>query len=165
MKIILESLRFMFIFLMLLTILGGIAHLTFSSIGIAENYDWIAMIVAFSLTFVLYRYKGWGKAFDKKNLWMSVILMVLLSLVIPDVSPTHLHTTEYGYSYGFPFKFLTLYIENGSKFVIPNLFSGGITGWNVGMGLFGNIILFNFSLHFICKKLTNETRDLVNKES
>ncbi len=124
MRIVLESLRFVFIFSVLLTIIGVVFHLALLSIGFhADAYAWIGMVSSLILTFILYRNRGWEKVFDRKILCTSVILIIFLSLLIPDASPLHLHTTKYSYSYGFPFQFLTLYMENGTNFVIPNLFS------------------------------------------
>ncbi|MCT2535312.1 hypothetical protein NC661_21110 [Aquibacillus koreensis] len=163
MRVVLESLRFVIIFSLLWTMIGAITHLTLLSLGvIVEPYIWIAFVGVLIFMFALYRNRGWGIFFNKKILCTSVILIILFVLFIPDSSPAHLHTTKYVYSYGFPFQFLTLYVENGNEFVISNLFSGGITAWDLSMGVFGNFILFYFTLHFIRKKLSN---GLVNKKS
>src|SRR5690625_1281867 len=79
-------------------------------------------------------------------------LFILFSILIPEASPSHLHTTKYVYAYGFPFKFLSIYVENGSKFLIPNLFSQGFTDWHLSINFLGNFLIFYFSLRFLFKK-------------
>lgn len=157
MKVILELIRFTFIFFLTLTILGAVSDLTLSMVGVTEQYGLLAIIGSFILVSILYKKRGWDKVFNKKILWSSVIAIVLLLVIIPDLSPTHLHTTKYTYSYGFPFKFLTLYIENGTRFLIPNLFTGEMTGWVANLGVIGNFIFFYFSLRFIVYKFMNDT--------
>src|SRR5690625_161686 len=152
MKIILETLRFTLIFFVLSTIIGMITQISFLAIGIdPDKYSWIAIIGVFMLTFTIYRHKGWGKVFHKKILWTALVSMILLAIFIPDVAPAHLHTDKYVYSYGFPFSFLTLYVGDGSKFLLPNLASNHFTGWSLGMGMLGNFIIFYFALRFIFK--------------
>lgn len=66
MKVILESFRFLFISIVLLTFLGGIAYLTYSTTGVnLESYDWILVITAFILTLYIFKKKGWGKVYHK----------------------------------------------------------------------------------------------------
>ncbi|WP_407272530.1 hypothetical protein [Radiobacillus sp. PE A8.2] len=162
MKILLESLRFTFIFFILLTIVGVVNYLILSSIGInAENYGWIAIIYVFVILYFLYKHKGWSSVYNPKILWTSVGFIVLLSLLIPDLTPEHLHTTIYAYSFGFPFHIFTLYIDNGSNFLLSNIFSGGITGWNMSMGILGNFILFYFFFRFILLEFTNNAANEV----
>ncbi|WP_117170310.1 hypothetical protein [Paraliobacillus sediminis] len=158
MKIVLESLRFYLIFFIFGTILTFITHLVFFTIGVdPEKFSWIAIVGAFIFMFVLYRNRGWGKKYNNLILWSSVILIVLFILVIPDTSPTHLHTSIYVYSYGFPDAFLTLYIEDGTSFIIPNLFSKRIMNWDVySFGLLVNFIVMYLSLQFIFKYVTKE---------
>ncbi|SDM21759.1 hypothetical protein [Sediminibacillus halophilus] len=145
MRITIETLRFIFIVYLLSMVCGVIANLTFSRIGLyPENYSWTVVVGVLILLFLLYKKMGWGKDFNKTILWTSVAFVVLLALLIPDNSPTYLHTTNYSYSYGFPFPFLTLHVENGSAFFIPNLISGGVIGWTAGIGLFGNFLLYYF---------------------
>lgn len=157
MKVILELIRFTFIFFLTLTILGAVTELTLSMVGVNEHYGLIAIIGSFILVSILYKKREWDNVFNKKILWSSIIAIILLLVIIPDLSPTHLHTTKYSYSYGFPFKFLTLYIENGTRFLIPNLFTGGMTDWVAHLGVIGNFIFFYFSLRFIFYKFTNDT--------
>lgn len=59
MKIVLESLRFLLIFFISLTILSLITHLAFIMSGVdPEKYSWIAIVGAFIFMFVLYRNRG-----------------------------------------------------------------------------------------------------------
>ncbi len=157
MRIILELLRFSLIFFALSTMIGIITQITFLATGIdPEKHGWISVIIVFILIFALYRNKGWGKVFNKKILWTTLISMILLAIFIPDVAPAHLHTDRYAYSYGFPFNFLTLHIENGTKLLIPNLFSGKFVSWSLSMGMLGNFVIFYFALSFIFKSITNK---------
>lgn len=163
MKIVLESLRFYFIFFIFLTILVFITHLVLFAIGVdPEKYSWIAIVGAFITNLLLYKNRGWGKKYNNLILWSSFILIVLLILVIPDSSPSQFRASRYVYSYGFPFRFLTLYIENGTSFFIPNLFSKGITDWGMdSFVLFVNFIIIYFSLQFIFKYVTNKRKESV----
>jgi|SRR5690625_536543 len=158
MKILIETLRFTLVFFVLSTIIGMITEISFLAIGIdPDKYSWIAIIGVFMLTIAIYRHKDWGRVFHKKLLWTALVSMILLTLFIPDVIPAHLHTDKYVYSYGFPFNFLTLYVEDGSKFLLPNLISKNFTGWSLGiMGMLGNFIIFYFALRFICKYFSNK---------
>ncbi|WP_186580223.1 hypothetical protein [Aquibacillus kalidii] len=161
MKVILESFRFVFIFIVLEVALSLISYIILYPIigNIAEAYyGWTAAIGTFIIMFFLYRKKGWGKDyFNKSIFWLSVIFIVLLSLLIPDSTPEHFHATIYAYSYGFPFKFLTLYNESGAKFLIQNIFSGRFTRWDVSMGgILGNFILFYLFLQFIFLKFSKK---------
>lgn len=153
MKVILESFRFLFISIVLLTFLGGIAYLTYSTTGVnLESYDWILVITAFILTLYIFKKKGWGKVYHKTFFWTSLIMVIFFSILIPEASPSHLHATKYVYAYGFPFKFLNIYVENGSKFLIPNLFSQGFAGWHLSINFLGNFLIFYFALRFLFKK-------------
>lgn len=153
MKIILETLRFILLFSVLSTVIGIITQITFLAIGIDPNkYGWIAIFIAFIFMIRLYKNKNWDKKFNKKILWTALISIALLTIFIPDGSPTHLHTDRYAYSYGLPFNFLTLYVEGGSKFLFPNILSGNLTDWSVSIGLFGNFVIFYLCLQFILKK-------------
>lgn len=154
MKIILESLRFMLIYFLFAAISGFIFFFMFSVIGAnPEKYDWIVFIVALIVTLVLYKYKRWGKIFQRSSLWIALVLIVLFTLVIPDMSPVHFYSSKYVYSYGFPFPFLKLYVDNGSSFLLPNLFANGFTGWS------GNVnVLFNFFFYYILLSLIMKNR-------
>ncbi len=164
MKIVLETLRFIFIFFILSTIFSGIYHLAFSeTMSDAEKYSWCIFAVSFIFMLVLYGRMGWGKVFNKKILWASVTFIVLLTLIIPDVSPAQLHSGVYVYSYGFPFKFFTLHVEDGTKFVLTNLFSEGMTTWHADMWMFVNFILFYMCFHFISRNFS--TKAFLNKEN
>ncbi|WP_162632573.1 hypothetical protein [Paraliobacillus zengyii] len=153
MKIVWESLRFILIFTILMLILGFITDLILLMIGLtAEIYRSIAIIAAFIITCLLYKKKGWGKKYNKLILLITFILIVLFTVVIPDMSPTHLHTWKYAYSYGFPFHFFTLYSENGATFIIPNLFSKGRIIWDAQIFLiYLNFIIIYFTIHFLFK--------------
>lgn len=154
MKIVLESLRFTAIVFILLPIFGLLTHLIYPLINMnPEKYEWTALIGVFIVMFFIYRNRGWGQVFNKKILWSSIILVILLSIVLPSMAPEHLHTSKYAYSYGFPFTFLTIYIEDGTKFLLPNLFSGQFAEWSMEIGILGNILFFYFILqHFYTKK-------------
>ena len=157
MRIVLESLRFTCVFFVFSTILGIIAYMLYSIIGIDfERYGWTAIIGVFVLTYLFYRNRGWGKVYNKKIVWISIILIMLLSLLIPDVTPEHLHTNKYAYSYGFPFNFITLYIKSGTKYLIPNLLSEGFPEWNIGTGILANFIIFYLTIQLIFKKVANK---------
>ncbi|MDQ0297769.1 peptidoglycan/LPS O-acetylase OafA/YrhL [Salibacterium salarium] len=154
MRVTLESFRFVFIFFVLLTVLSVMSYMIYYSI-IGDNaeryYGWTAAIGTFVIMLFLYRNKGWGKGYIKKSiLWLSLVLVVLLAMFIPDLSPTHLHTDRFVYSYGFPFNFLTVYSESGSKFLTPNLLSSGDV--NMSIGILLNFIIFYFVVRFIFGK-------------
>lgn len=153
MKIVLESLRFTAIFFALLLLFGLLTHLIYPLIGMnPEKFEWTGMIGVCIVIFAIYQNRGWGKIFNKKIFWSSIVLVILSSIIIPSVSPDHLHTSKYAYSYGFPFTFLTIYIENGTKFLLPNLFSGQLTQWSMGIGMLGNFLLFYFILQLFYTK-------------
>lgn len=169
MRVILESIRFVSIFFVLGTVLSVFSFMILYPI-IGENaensYGWTSMICTLVIMFFLYRNKGWGKGlFNKTILWFSLLFVVLLAMLTPGLNPEHLHTTKYAYSYGIPFNFLTLYIENSPKFLISNLISGRITGWSVSVGgILANFILFYFIFRLILLKLPNKAvNDLSSK--
>ncbi|MDY0407847.1 hypothetical protein ACFFIS_12740 [Virgibacillus soli] len=152
MRMVIETLRFIAVFYSILVVFGTITYLTFLTFDMnIDTYSWILIMFVFILTVVLYQTKGWGKVYHNKVLWTSVILIILTSILFPDVSPTHLHSNVYAYSYGFPFKFLTIYIENGNTFVIPNLFSKKNASWSIDTTIFANFILWYFLLQTIYK--------------
>src|SRR5690625_31325 len=153
MKVIVESFRFLFISIVLLTFLGGIAYLTYSTTGFnVESYDGILVITACIITLYIFKKKGWGRVYHKELLCSLIILVILFTILIPEASSSHLHTTKYVYDYGFPFKFSSIYVENGSTFLIPNLFSQGFTDWHLSTNFLGNFLIFYFSLRFLFKK-------------
>ncbi len=91
-RVILELFRIIIIFAILATVLGGIPHAFYTTIGIdTDNYGWTAMLGVFILIFVLYRNKlqfsGWytGKGGEKlpkglsKLLIISAIVLLLFS--------------------------------------------------------------------------------------
>ncbi|WP_416150830.1 hypothetical protein ACM26V_07645 [Salipaludibacillus sp. HK11] len=151
MRIVLESLRFIFIFFILSTILGVVTHLILLSIGVnADKYSWTAVFGVFLLMFALYRNRGWGKGYNKSIIWFSVSLIVLLSLLIPDLTPVNLHTNKYSYSYGFPFEFLTVNSETGTTFLLPKLLNGASISFDI-WNILVNFLIFYFATHFILK--------------
>ena len=87
MRIILEILRVMFIFLILMAILGTVFENLYLSIGNgAEKYSWISLIASFILIFVLYRNKyqfsGWYEGEGKEKLPRKVSQILITSSVI-----------------------------------------------------------------------------------
>ncbi|RKL66555.1 hypothetical protein CR203_14800 [Salipaludibacillus neizhouensis] len=87
MRIVLESLRFIGIYFLLLTILGVITYLILSSFGLnAEKYSWTAIVSAFILIFVLYKKMGWGEGYNNPILCISLMLIIIFSLLIPDTN-------------------------------------------------------------------------------
>lgn len=144
-KVLLEMLRFTVLFFILSTLLGMLTFWTLSISGLnTAHSDWIVMILVLSVLFTLYRIKGWYKAFDNQVLWISITAIILLVVIVPAFSPVSVNATRTAYSYGFPFHFLTLYIDDGSNFLIPNLFSSGYKGWSLSIGLLLNFIFFYF---------------------
>ena len=87
MRIILEILRVMFIFLILMAILGTVFENLYLGIGNgAEKYSWISLIASFNLIFVLYRNKfqfsGWYEGEGKEKLPRKVSQILITSSVI-----------------------------------------------------------------------------------
>ncbi|MDL4842352.1 hypothetical protein [Aquibacillus rhizosphaerae] len=166
MRIIFEVLRFMVILSLLATFVGFTTQLIFIFIGVEnESYIWITAIGVFILMIVLYRNR-WKSHIKKRLLWNSIIFIVLLAVLIPDLSPTHFHSTIYVYSYGFPFEFITLRSENGAKFLIPNLFSRNHS-WSIDNTIYVNFLLLYFALDFTLKifnKISKNPVDEVNNE-
>ncbi|UOQ46842.1 hypothetical protein MUN88_12125 [Gracilibacillus caseinilyticus] len=154
MKITLETFRFALLLVLFGTVLSFISYmLLYPMIG--ENaeryYSWVATIGSFVLLLFLYQKKGWGKGYFKKSiLWLSLGLVVLLAMFIPDLSPAHHYSNVFVYSYGFPISFLTVRSEGGSSFLATNLLSDS----DVSMdgGIIFNFLIFYFVLHFIFTK-------------
>ncbi|WP_217585978.1 hypothetical protein [Lentibacillus saliphilus] len=155
--LILESLRFIVVFHILLVLIGGMTHYFLEIIGVdADTYWWTVIIAVLIVTFTLYKNRGWGKGYVNKSiLLLSLALIVLLSLSIPDSAPTQLHTSISTYTYGFPFNFLTIYSADGTHFLFPNLLSG-VTLSNISLNtaaIVSNVLIFYFCLRFIFRRL------------
>lgn len=154
MRVMLESLRFTFIFFVCTTILSFAVSMTYEMIGLNTTiYDWTIVMGAFVLMIVLYKLKGWGKVYNKTILWTSVTFITIFTMLIPDRLPVHLHSDKFAYAYGFPFKFLTIYVENGNKFLLPNLMSKGSIDWSLDLDILVNFLVVYFALYFIFKKM------------
>src|SRR5699024_1133361 len=93
-----------------------------------------------------------GRYIIKHFFWTSLIMVIFFSILIPEASPSHLHATKYVYAYGFPFKFLNIYVEKGSKYLIPNLFSQGGAWWQLSINFLCNFLIFYFAFRFLFKK-------------
>lgn len=96
MRLILELIRIIFIFAILATVLGGIPHAIYSTIGIdTDKYGWTAMIGVFVLIFVLYRNKfqfsGWYTGKGREKLPNGVSNTLIISAIILLLSPPILH--------------------------------------------------------------------------
>lgn len=144
------------------TAISIMTFIAYSLIGIdAEKYLWTSFIFTLIFIYVLYKRKGWGKGYVvRKAAWVSISVIILFILVIPDRSPTHLHTVKYMYSYGFPFPFLTLYGDNnGSSFFISNLFSG-VSSWVMNTQIFANFIVFYFVFYLLLNIRERKARNL-----
>lgn len=142
MKIALESGRFALIFLMFFTILSGMFYILLSSLQLQPaSFEWLAIFGAIGLTYLLYRRKGWGEVFHKRTLILAIFSMLLLTLLIPDMTPTEISAHNQAYTYGFPFRFLTLYVDGGSPFLLMNLFSKQLVSWSIDITFVLNTIL------------------------
>lgn len=89
MRIVLELIRIMAIFLVLGIILGSLIKLAFVTIGLhTDQYDWLCVIAIFMSLFVLYRNKlqfsGWykGKEREKLPIHISQLLFAVAILLI-----------------------------------------------------------------------------------
>ncbi|TQS75054.1 hypothetical protein DX933_09880 [Ornithinibacillus gellani] len=153
MRVVLESLRFTAIVFLFFTLIAGMLYLVLIHADVnPDKYDWALVFVAGMFGIALYRYKGWGKVFDKKVLWTTLLFSLLMLVILPNVGPTQLYESKAAYSYGFPFHFLTLYVEHGSPFLIPNLLSGGLSGWSMNVGFLFNFLILYFLCRFILEK-------------
>ncbi|RXJ04398.1 hypothetical protein DS745_03160 [Anaerobacillus alkaliphilus] len=94
MRVVLELLRIIFIFAILVTVLGGIPYGIYSSIGInTDKYGWTAILGVFILIFVLYRNKlqfsGWyiGKGREKlpKGVSKTLLIFAITLLLCPPI--------------------------------------------------------------------------------
>lgn len=154
MKIILESLRFIFIYFLSAMIARMLLFFILSMAGAnPEQYDWLVLIVAFLFTLIVYKYTGWGKVFHQYSLWLAIVLIVIFTFIIPDRSPVYLFASRYVYSYGFPLPFLKLYVDGGDSFLLPNLFADGFMDWSANLN-----VLFNFFFYYILLSLIMKVR-------
>lgn len=92
MRIILELLRVLFIFLIIFAILGTFFENLYLTIGNgAEKYTWLCFIAIFIVIFVLYRNKfqfsGWYDGEGKEKLPRIVSRIFMISAVILLVLP------------------------------------------------------------------------------
>ena len=94
MKVVLELLRIIFIFLVLMGILGAVFENIYRGIGNgAENYRWISWIAIFIVIFVLYRnkyqfsgwYKGEGQEKLSKKVSLALMTISVILLVLPPI--------------------------------------------------------------------------------
>ncbi|ENH96061.1 hypothetical protein J416_12689 [Gracilibacillus halophilus YIM-C55.5] len=163
MRVALESLRFVVIFVLMAVLLNFISFLMYYPIfgENAERYiGWTAFIGSLVIMFFLYRKKEWGKGvFNKQILFLSLVMVILLATLIPDFTPDHFGSDRFVYSYGFPFPFITIYSVVDAHFVIPNLFFNRGRGVNVGMfGILLNFLVFYFILRFILGKISKSSQ-------
>lgn len=87
MRVLLELLRIIFIFLLLGAIGGAILTGIYSISGIAQSYSWLGGLAILILIFVMYRNKmqffGWYKGEGKKKLSNKItVLLVSLSIIL-----------------------------------------------------------------------------------
>ena len=94
MRVILELMRIVFIFLVLMGILGAVFENIYISIGNgAENYSWISLIAIFIIIFVLYRnkyqfsgwYKGEGQEKLSKRVSLALMTISVILLLFPPI--------------------------------------------------------------------------------
>lgn len=166
MRIILEVLRFMLVFFIIATLTGLatviITGPILTNFGLhPDEFVWIGFVIAIPVVYAIYKKKKWGNVMDRKIFWTSIAAIILLLAITPAATTEFLHTSKYAQSYGFPFPFLTLYVENGSQFLLPNLLSGKLTGSALHTGVFINFLLIYFVvfLGFFLKKRVLENRE------
>lgn len=87
MRVTLELLRIIFIFLFLGAVGGALIAGIYSISGIAQSYSWLGGVAILMLIFVMYRNKmqfsGWYKGEGKKKLSKKVtVLLVSLSIIL-----------------------------------------------------------------------------------
>ncbi|SES05531.1 hypothetical protein SAMN04487944_11677 [Gracilibacillus ureilyticus] len=154
MKITLEFLRFICLFIVLFAVLGIVIPIGLLFFGVDPyKYGWIAIIGVFVSVFAIYKKKGWGKDVNLPILGISALSMILLSAVVPDMVPEQFHASTYIYTYGLPFPYFSLYSESGANFMLPNLLSFRLTNWDMNIiGFFMNIFLFYVLFNWLIKK-------------
>ncbi|MGE8078700.1 hypothetical protein [Peribacillus loiseleuriae] len=89
MRIVLELIRIMAIFLFLGSILSQLIKFVFVAIGLhTDQYDWLCMIAIYMSLFVLYRdklqFSGWykGKEREKLPIHISQLILAIAILLI-----------------------------------------------------------------------------------
>lgn len=92
MRVLLELLRIIFIFLILMGIVGTFFKNLYVNLGNgAEKYSWMSLVAIFILIFVLYRnkfqfsgwYKGEGKEKLPKKVSQTLIITAIILLFLP----------------------------------------------------------------------------------
>lgn len=83
----------------------------------------------------------------KSILMLATAILLFLSSIIPDQTPTLLHTTKYAYTFGFPFPFVTIYSETSSGFILQHLSVNNSYSVNI-VSLIANIILIYLVMTF-----------------
>ena len=152
MRIILEVLRFMLLYFLLTTVIGALIVILTGPIFIQfgldpENYTWMGIILAIPVILAIYKKKEWGNVFDRKILWTSITAIVLLLAITPALSSENLYSSQYAVNYGFPFDFITLYVDGGSSLLLPSIFSGKVTGVAMDAGVFVNFLIIYFMVY------------------
>ena len=154
MRIILEVLRFMLLYFLLTTVIGGLIVILTDPILIqfgldSDNYIWMGIILAIPVILAIYKKKEWGNVFDRKILWTSIAAIVLLLATTPALSSENIYSSRYAVSYGFPFEFITLYVEGRSTFLLPSIFSGNVTSVAMNAVVFFNFLILYFIFYLL----------------
>lgn len=161
MKRLLQFIVFVLMFFVSLMLSSVILYWIFSITGINfEKYGWTGVFGAFIAIYFIYRNQDLSNLFSSKMIWLSIAGVVLLTLIIPNGSPAYHHTDIFIYSYGFPLKFLTLYLQDGANYLIPNLFSTNIKDWSLTGGFLFNFIFFYLVLYVLWICIESRDNDL-----
>lgn len=162
MKRLLGFIVFVLMFFVSLTLSSVIFYWIFSITGINfDKYGWTGVFGAFIVMYFIYRNKNLSDIFKSKMIWISIAGVVFLTLIIPNGAPAYHNTEIFAYSYGFPLKFLTLYLEEGSGFLIPNLFSSNIKDWSLTGGFLVNFMFFYLILYILSICIESKDNDKV----
>ncbi|WP_163583342.1 hypothetical protein [Gracilibacillus saliphilus] len=137
--------------LMFLLLIGVGAFIEVSSIALKINSTFMNIFL-YSVTFILLGFFLFRVVKRHQlNKWILLIaaaVFLFLSTIIPDQSPTLLHTTKYTYTFGVPFPFITIYSENNSGFLLQHLSINNSYSVNI-FAFIANIILMYFVIKWI----------------
>jgi len=94
--------------------------------------------------------------FNKQAFKISVLIVIILTFVIPDINPSNQIDDTYKFAYGLPFNYFVIYADTYTNWLFPKLFTG-----NEGVKIdlfyaFLNIVILYFPIVFVMKKMSKQ---------
>lgn len=91
--------------------------------------------------------------FKKQQFKISLLVVIILTFIIPDINPSNQIEDTYRFSYGLPFNYFSIYADTYTNWLFPKLFTGN-EGVRIDLfNAFLNVLVLYFPIAFVMKRI------------